>query len=193
MLAKKQTKIILIVLSYIAVACIAVIICRAIVIRQFSSQNIGSSIVAKPSVSDGKKTSQNSTDSAMVTTLKSYYGSWRITKDLGYHGIGRTVEVNAFDVGGVVSFSNKSFSYKNSIDVPYPQITVDYITGPYIEQFDGIDDLGNLGFDVSDTSRLYAKVLVKDSSGNIYDFYILGNRKILLEGDVHHYYLAEKE
>lgn len=45
-------------------------------------------------------------------------------------------------------------------------------------------------------AHLYAKVSIKDalaSPDSFYIFYILDNDRILLEGDVHRYYLAVKE
>ena len=130
-------------------------------------------------------------ETMLVNALKSYYGEWEIVEDFGYHGIHKTTEIEKFEVGNIISFQRDAFCCEDSIDIPYPRVVIEMTTNANMQQVDRMAYPHQMGF--GDQHAQYAKITIYANTDFAYNFYILNDNEILLEGDVHHYYRAVRK
>lgn len=176
---KKLSKIAMLILGCIIVSLIFLLAYNSIIINKTSNV-----------------TAEDINKSSLVKALESYYGEWEIVEDYGYHGVHRTIQIEKFTIGKTIIFQREVFRYEDSINVPYPKITIEMTSSAKMQGHDKILYPFEIGFDNPDVQ--YAKIKIYDRPGSPqlekqYWIYVLNDREIIIEGDVHRYYRAVKK
>ena len=136
------------------------------------------------------KQSHNST-SNLAAAIENLYGEWEIVEDLGYHGIGRTVQEYFFEVGDTFVFDGYCLYYEGEYDVEYRDLYINMTESAEMQQFDKMKYPHHMGFD---SEKFYVQVRVHDRNDYISpDFYVLSDTELILESDPSHYYRAVKK
>jgi hypothetical protein len=134
--------------------------------------------------SDGKE---------IIKALESYYGEWEIVEDFGYHGIHRTIEIDIFEIGKIITFNERIFGYDDTISIEDPRVGIEIIDIARMISVHKMFYPDDMGFyDSSADSAYYVKVNIYDT-GRLYNFYILNKDEIIIEGDINRYYRAVRK
>ena len=129
--------------------------------------------------------------STLASAIENLYGEWEIVEDLGFHGIGRSVQEYFFEVGDTFVFDGYRLYYEGNYDVEYRDLYINRTESAEMQQFDRMEYPHHMGFD---SGKFYVQVRVHDRNNYTSpDFYVLSDSELILESDPSHYFRAMKK